>query len=289
MRGKRPGTVENLLKGNVFHILIVDDDRTEEYLLRQVMKNLRNKPELHFVFDGVEALDFLHGRGAHTNAPRPNLILLDINMPRLGGLETLSAIKNDPELYMIPVIMLSASASPRDVRESYQARANCYVQKPTDLPRSVQLVQAVEVFWMDFALSPPYDPGPTLTQSTDSKGSYSQPSTGGAAGIPIADFPIEARSRAMLDKSPANQTQTSYRKSGCEEHDGLLDEFGEAVQALLALHQQQFVAIVEGDSDCTRFDLLIHMANERKQRAKYAYLRHVEAHGCSKPHEPKQT
>jgi hypothetical protein len=69
--------------------------------------------------------------------------------------------------------------------------------------------------------------------------------------------------------------------SGCEDHNQLLDEFGEAVRKLLDLHEQQFQAIVEEDSECTRFDLLIHMANEQKQRAKYAYLRHVEAHGCS--------
>lgn len=71
-------------------------------------------------------------------------------------------------------------------------------------------------------------------------------------------------------------------KSSCQEHNRLLDEFGVAVRGLLALLEQQFLAIVEGDSECSRFDLLIHMANEKKQEAKYAYLRHVEAHGCSK-------
>ena len=75
---------------------------------------------------------------------------------------------------------------------------------------------------------------------------------------------------------------TARRISGCQEHDRLLDAFGEAVQEVLKLHEQQFLAIVDGDSECNRFDLLIHMANEKKQAAKYAYIRHVEAHGCSR-------
>src|ERR1700722_12497513 len=94
-----------------FHILVVDDDRASAELLRGLMKNLRGRYELHFVWDEAEGLDFLRRRGAHAEVPRPNLVLLDINMPRLGGLETLSAIKSDPELYMIPAIMLSTSIS----------------------------------------------------------------------------------------------------------------------------------------------------------------------------------
>jgi two-component system, chemotaxis family, response regulator Rcp1 len=228
----------------VFHILVVDDDRAGAELLRGLMKNLRGRYELHFVWDGVEALDFLRRRGAHQNVPRPNLILLDINMPRLGGLETLSAIKSDPDLYMIPVIMLSTSSSLDDVRESYLARANCFVQKPIDLDRSVKLLLSIETFWMDFALLP-------------------------NSGPPIADESAEARSRAKTAEE-------------CEEHKRLLNEFGLAVRELLVLHEQQFQAIVERDDECARFDILIHMANEQKQMTKYAYLRHVETHGCSK-------
>jgi CheY-like chemotaxis protein len=143
-----------LRAGVVFHILVVDDDRDGADLLRRVMKNLRGRYELHFVWDGVDALDFLRHRGLHADAPRPSLVLLDINMPRMGGLETLSAIKSDPALYVIPVIMLSTSNSSDDVRKSYEARANCFVQKPLDLERSVKLLQAIETFWMDFVLLP---------------------------------------------------------------------------------------------------------------------------------------
>jgi hypothetical protein len=87
--------------------------------------------------------------------------------------------------------------------------------------------------------------------------------------------------RAMsLDDTPS--VGTTKRTSGCEEHDSLLDAFGVAVHEVLKLHEQQFLAIVDGDNECNRFDLLIHMANEKKHAAKYAYIRHVESHGCSK-------
>ncbi len=270
----------------VFHILVVDDDSAGASLLQELVKNLQRPCELHFVRDGEEALDFLHCRGAYLEVPRPNLILLDLNMPRLGGLETLSVIKTNPGLCVIPVIVLSSSNAPRDVRESYRAHANCYVQKPTDLDRSVKLVQAIEAFWMDFALLPACDePAPQSRQSTDSKSEHSAVESRTPrnirSGPPISSKPgVEATSQAMND-SPARKTGTAPRKSGCEEHARLLDNFGVAVRELIDFHEQQFLAIVEGDSECSRFDLLIHLANENKQLAKYAYLRHVEAHGCS--------
>jgi hypothetical protein len=98
-------------------------------------------------------------------------------------------------------------------------------------------------------------------------------------GKPIALASVEARRRAMHD-SPEEKI-APVRKSGCEEHDRFLSEFGLAVQELLTLHEHQFLAIIDGDSESSRFDLLIHMANEKKNKAKYAYLRHVESHGCS--------
>jgi chemotaxis family two-component system response regulator Rcp1 len=257
--------------GSIFRILVVDDDPACANLLQELMKNVKHRYELHFAQDGVEALDFLHRRGSHAAAPRPNLILLDVNMPRLGGLETLSAIKSHPELRMIPVIMLSASSAPYDVRESYQAQANCYVQKPTDLERSVKLVQAVEAFWTEFALP--------LVLDEQSPGNRQLPRKS-HIGPPIAPPSVEARSRATRNDASPEEPLISSRRSGCDEHKRLLDEFGMAVRGLIELHEQQFQAIVDGDSECHRFDLLIHLANEKKQQAKYAYLRHVEEHGC---------
>jgi len=249
------------------------------------MNNLQRQHELFIVRDGLEALDFLHRRGAYSGMARPNLILLDVHMPRLSGLETVAAIKADPELRLIPVIMLSTSNQPEDVRRSYEAYANGYVQKPTDLAASVKLVQAVEAFWIDFAL-----PAPSASQNRkDFARLDSAVPREGHTGPAIAKDQTEARSRAMIqDETPA-KTVTPIRTSGCIEHNRLLDAFGAAVQELLRLHEQQFRAIVEGDSECNRFDLLIHMANEQKQAAKYAYLRHVESHGCSNTNVPDKT
>ena len=248
---------------HIFHILVVDDDPSEARLLREMMKILQRPHELHFVLDGSEALDFLRGKAPYAGAPRPHLVLLDLHMPRVGGLETLSAIKGDPELCVIPVIMLSSSDSPSDVRKSYQAHANGYVRKPTDLSRMLQLVQAFESFWMDFVLFTSRHPQRSPEIHT---------------GRPIASKQVEASSGAIRNDGSLEAVRS--RQSGCPEHNHLLDEFGGAVRELIDLHEQQFRATVEGDSDCHRFDLLIHMANEKKQLAKYSYLRHLEEHGC---------
>jgi CheY-like chemotaxis protein len=215
------------------------------------------------------------------------LILLDMTMPRLSGLETLAAIKNDPELGVIPVIMYSSVSSSAEVRKCYQAHANCYVLKPTDLERSVKFVQAVEAFWIDFALLSSCDERtPKGGQSADSK--RKDPAMDALrpgevrSGPEIANKSGEATRRAMrIDGSPVKESAAPARGPGCDEHNRLLDRFGEAVQELLKLHEQQFLAIVGGDTEGHRFDLLIHMANEKKQQAKYAYLLHVESHGCS--------
>jgi hypothetical protein len=165
------------------------------------------------------------------------------------------------------------------------------VRKPTDLARSVKFVQAVETFWMDFALLPACSRRPAqhrhLADSKMEACAFGALPDKIGSGQPIAQESAEVRSRAMHDSPDRIAAQS--RRSGCEEHDRLLDEFGAAVHAVLELHQQQFSAIVEGDNECERFDLLIHMANEKKQLAKYAYLRHVESHGCSKLDALKQT
>jgi CheY-like chemotaxis protein len=263
----------------MFRILIVDDDPAVSHLLKGSMQDVRHAHELHFVGDGVEALDFLHGRGDHAGAPRPNLILLDVNMPRLGGLETLAAIKTDPLLSTIPVIMLSTSSAPRDVRYSYLFHAACYVEKPVDLQRSVKLVKAIEAFWMDFGCFS----GGENRQVSDYK--WINPPASprdGNSGPAIANGIAEVRSPATMSIDDSTTKRTPSTHAGCEEHAHLLDEFGVAVRELLELHQQQFVAISSGENEAERFDILIHMANEKKQLAKYAYLRHLDQHGCSK-------
>ncbi len=249
------GPADGRASGTLFRILVVDDNPADVYLLQQEALSTISRPHrLDWVKDGSEALDFLHRRGSHANALRPDLVLLDINMPLVNGLEALREIKSDPELSIIPVIMLSTSAVPDEVRESYQAHANCYVQKPTTLEQLVRLIGVIESFWMDLAILP----GPSLAFQT--RGASS-------------------RAVGMIDESPVKETVSS-RNARCDEHRRLLGEFGTAVRDLLRLHEQQFLAITQGDPECNRFDLLIHMANEKKQLAKYAYISHLESHGC---------
>jgi two-component system, chemotaxis family, response regulator Rcp1 len=269
----------------MFRILVVDDSPSVGHILREVAKDLRQPVELAFVADGEEALDFLHRRGAYAEARLPHLVLLDVNMPRLGGLATLSAIKADPELRIIPVIMFSTTTTPEDLRRSYQAHANGFVQKPADLRRSSEFIKAVEAFWMNFAqlanrdhgspasrLKPDY-PGPIPTPSPPPVG-------GGVSGPRIASGVGEDVGRDMQDAA-ARPVLEQSRRAGCEEHDRLLGRFGTAVQEILKLHEQQYRAIVAGEEETERFDLLIHMANEKKQAAKYDYLQHVAIHGCT--------
>ena len=139
----------------MFRLLIVDDNPGDAELLWQLLRTLNGPHEAYFAIDGVDALDFLYCRGPYADAPLPNLILLDINMPRMNGHELLARLKSDAELSIIPVIMLSTSSSPNDIRRAYQLHVNCYVLKPTTLDRAQKLVQAVEAFWMDVAVLPP--------------------------------------------------------------------------------------------------------------------------------------
>jgi CheY-like chemotaxis protein len=251
----------------VFHILVVDDDPAFVYLLRQSFRDLSRTYQLDWVKDGEEALDFLHRRNAHTDATAPHLILMDINMPRLNGLQAVQAIKADPVHSVRPVIVLSTAARPSEVHKIYQSHANAYVQKPADLRGFGELLKAIEVFWVDFALLPSTPDSAPLGVSDK--------------GLPIASQTSEVSSQAMSrDESDAGANASSGSLP-CAEHQRLMQDFAAAVKELLTLHEQQFQAIVQGDPDCNRFDLLIHMANEKKQEAKYAYLRHVESHGCS--------
>lgn len=248
-------------KGRLFRVLVVDDSPADVLAIREALKDGDHRWEIEWVKDGAAALDFLYRRGIHQTAPRPDLILMDINMPRLTGLEVLSAIKSDPDLCVIPAIILSTSTAPSDVRFSYQAHANGYVQKPTSLENLTRLVRAIEAFWIDFAVPPPLD---------------------GHTGHAIAGKTAETMSQAMRRNEPAAaQPMLVSGMDGCEEHRRLLDAFGVAVHELLKLHEDQFLAVAEGDGESNRFDLLIHMANEKKQLAKYAYLRHMESHGCA--------
>ena len=138
----------------MFRILVVDDYPTIVCLLREIMKDLKSRHSIYDVDDGLAALDFLARRGQYASAPRPDLILLSMNLRYVSGLDVLHRIKADPELHSIPAIILSSSVNPAEVRKAYASQANCYLRKPSDLERTCLLVQAIKTVLMDFALIP---------------------------------------------------------------------------------------------------------------------------------------
>jgi two-component system, chemotaxis family, response regulator Rcp1 len=135
-------------------ILVVEDNPGDARLVREALKESRIPTELHVVPDGLEALEYLHRRGVHARASRPNLILLDLNMPRLDGREVLRQIKADPELRRIPVVVMSSSGADEDVARSYDQHANSYVRKPIDFTEYRDVVQRIESFWLHAAQLP---------------------------------------------------------------------------------------------------------------------------------------
>ena len=128
-------------------ILLVEDNATDVLLLREALEGSRLVGGLYTVPDGVEAMAFLRREGRHRDAPRPSLILLDLNLPRRDGREVLGDIKTDEALKRIPVVVLTTSRSKDDVATAYGLHANCYVVKPADYDQFSEVVQKIEDFW----------------------------------------------------------------------------------------------------------------------------------------------
>lgn len=139
----------------VIHVLLVEDNPADVDLAREALEASRLHLEISVAMDGVDALDFLRARGRYSDVSRPDLILLDLNLPRKSGRELLAEIKMDPELKRIPVVVLSSSEADRDVLESYSLGANCYVTKPVDLRVFQSIVQGIEGFWFTIVKLPP--------------------------------------------------------------------------------------------------------------------------------------
>jgi CheY-like chemotaxis protein len=135
-------------------ILLVEDNAGDHRLTQEALREGKVYNNLHWAKDGVEALDFLHQRGKHAKAPRPDLILLDLNLPRKDGREVLSEIKSDEDLKTIPVVILTTSQAEEDVVKSYHLHANCYVTKPVDLEKFIVVVQSIDRFWLTIATLP---------------------------------------------------------------------------------------------------------------------------------------
>jgi chemotaxis family two-component system response regulator Rcp1 len=140
--------------GPAIEILLVEDNPGDIRLTREVLKEGRIHNTLNVAGDGVEALDFLHRRGVHANAKPQDLILLDLNLPKMNGREVLAAIKEDPDLKHIPVVVLTTSSAEADVLSAYDLHANCYITKPVDLDQFVKVVQSIEDFWLSIVRLP---------------------------------------------------------------------------------------------------------------------------------------
>jgi CheY-like chemotaxis protein len=136
-------------------VLLVEDDPGDELITREAFEHNKINNNLHVAHDGEEGLDFLYRRGGHEEAPRPDLILLDLNLPRKDGREVLAEIKADEHLRRIPVVVLTTSCDERDVLDAYDLHANCYVVKPVGLEQFIMIVQSIEDFWFDIVKLPP--------------------------------------------------------------------------------------------------------------------------------------
>ena len=139
---------------DTFHVLLVEDNPADVRLTKEVLSEGKATSTLHIVADGEQALQFLRNKGAFASSPRPDLILLDLNLPRKDGREVLAEIKKDPVLKLIPVVILTTSRSDRDILESYNLHANCYVSKPVDLLEFMEVIRTIEDFWLSMVRLP---------------------------------------------------------------------------------------------------------------------------------------
>ncbi|MFD7970433.1 response regulator [Streptomyces clavifer] len=135
-------------------VLLVEDDPGDELMTREAFADNKIRNTLHVVRDGKEALDFLYRRGEHAGAPRPDLVLLDLNLPKYDGRQVLERIKTDPELALIPVVVLTTSSAEEDILRSYKLHANAYVTKPVDLEQFIRAVRQIDDFFVSVVRLP---------------------------------------------------------------------------------------------------------------------------------------
>jgi chemotaxis family two-component system response regulator Rcp1 len=135
-------------------VLLVEDSPGDVRLTREAFKDAKVHISLHVASDGAEAMAFLGREGSYVNAPRPDLILLDLNLPKKDGREVLEEIKESASLKTIPVVILTTSASEEDILRSYQLHANCYITKPVDLAGFLKVVKSIDNFWLSVVKLP---------------------------------------------------------------------------------------------------------------------------------------
>ncbi len=137
-----------------FQILLVEDNPGDIRLTQEAFKEGPFQHVLHVVKDGVEALEFVHNRGRYADSPTPDLILLDLNLPRKDGREVLAELKQDDNLKLIPVVILTTSDAEQDILRSYALHANCFITKPVDLDQFIYIIRQLEIFWFNIANLP---------------------------------------------------------------------------------------------------------------------------------------
>jgi chemotaxis family two-component system response regulator Rcp1 len=135
-------------EGMPIEVLLVEDSPGDVRLTKEAFRDANRSIHLHVAFDGVEAMAFLRREGVHAHAPRPDLILLDLNLPKMDGREVLAHIKEDDSLKTIPTVILTTSSAEADIVKSYQLQANCYLTKPVQLDAFESLVKSINDFWL---------------------------------------------------------------------------------------------------------------------------------------------
>jgi CheY-like chemotaxis protein len=136
-------------------ILLVEDSPSDAEFTVEALKEAKVRNHLSLVEDGVQAMEFLRRQGGYAQAPRPDLIMLDLNLPRKDGREVLAELKADDNLKMIPVVVLTTSRAEQDVLRAYQLHANCYITKPVDFQQFLNVVRSIESFWLFVVTLPP--------------------------------------------------------------------------------------------------------------------------------------
>ena len=142
-------------EGTPIEILLVEDNLADADLMTEALEECSIPNNLHLARDGFEAMDFLYRKGLYTDAPRPDLIMLDLNLPKKDGREVLAEVKSDVNLRRIPIIIITTSVAEEDILKSYDLHANCYLTKPRDLNQLFDVVQRIEQFWFEAVRLPP--------------------------------------------------------------------------------------------------------------------------------------
>lgn len=146
--------METRLMGRPVEFLLAEDNPGDVRLTKEALRESKISNNLNVVPDGVEAMAFLRREGKYADAPRPDVILLDLNLPKKDGREVLAEVKADPSMRLIPVVIITSSEAEQDVLKTYELYANCYVTKPVDLEQFIKVIQSIETFWLTIVTLP---------------------------------------------------------------------------------------------------------------------------------------